>query len=868
MKKLNLNIPINNNTKIEQSERKMSKIIIHNYSENEEREEKIEFEDIHEALLNSYKRKKYRKILEFINTRDSFLKQSNITHKLFFSHMKMNCILKIIEKKFNKYYTSSQIKGIEKWFKIADDSLYKFSNLISKIYKDEILDQCEYIILYNIKVCYYHSLYSKFKSKNKDYISYLILSEEIIKMVIDKITFPETFIFIVRIYLLLSNILIQDYSIYSALNYLLLILNICRIIKSNEIELQNNKENNYNDNLFITSGKKVIKENRNLNNYFEEINFLSALSYCLLGVCFEYLHDSFLSNNAYRQAKWITENLLNNNSSEYSNLFMLLDELTDKSQKEKDIIIILCKLDMVKFINKYKIKPKRKGLYSFEKTKLIQYQKMEKKIGKLKLNEPEHLQQILLTDDNENSPKSKKIKLMTNNVILLNYLSSEQFKPIIYDIKNMNIYNMNKDTELIIAKNIEKIRNKAKIESFSNDKKRSSSQNSINNQLNESFYKIKKLRNRKRFKTEFNNNLLDLNKGKTENIKPEINKQNYHRTSPKDLLLRSNKNLKFHRKLSLNSLKIEYDELLQNKELSLNDSYQIDDNSSSKSKHSFKKSFLNKKDKKISLKKLAFNSHIKQNKKEFNNDKNKNKFDNNKNKINKNNNQIINKEANKKINKVYKIKRKKVPRPMNNKLDKYIFNKIYIKKLEHIEKLTHKEYKFQKGILRNKSYEKVPELKFDPDKEKKDAEFFFIKTLDEKLKILEDKVQSLAGTNKIDFSYEKEMKRKLLNYQNRACTSLNYRDKENYTKLLKNIKIKNLEITEKKLNNKNIPIFRSNSSNAFNSKIVNENNNLQMNILGEKIGKIQNILNNSYNKSIDDKKGKFLFPTIKSIDFL
>ena len=38
---------------------------------------------------------------------------------------------------------------------------------------------------------------------------------------------------------------------------------------------------------------------------------------------------------------------------------------------------------------------------------------------------------------------------MTNNVILLNYLSSDQFKPVIYQIKNMNIYNMNKETEML-----------------------------------------------------------------------------------------------------------------------------------------------------------------------------------------------------------------------------------------------------------------------------------------------------------------------------------------------------------------------------------------------------------------------------------
>ena len=130
MKNINFNLQAKeayNNTK-----RKHSDTIKNiDSSDKEEKDQKLEFEDLHEVLVDSYNRKKYRKIFEFIDTKEQLLRQINITNRLFFSHMKMNCILKIINKKFNKYYKSSQIKGIEKWFKFADVLLYKFSLLIS-----------------------------------------------------------------------------------------------------------------------------------------------------------------------------------------------------------------------------------------------------------------------------------------------------------------------------------------------------------------------------------------------------------------------------------------------------------------------------------------------------------------------------------------------------------------------------------------------------------------------------------------------------------------------------------------------------------------------------------------------------------------
>jgi hypothetical protein len=110
---------------------------------------------------------------------------------------------------------------------------------------------------------------------------------------------------------------------------------------------------------------KENENNNNNNGLIKEMNFLSSITFCLLGACFEYLHEFFLSSSSYRQAKWISDNSLN----EYSELSKLLGDLVDKSKKEKDLITILCKFDMIKFINKYKNIPKKKSYDSFEKKK-------------------------------------------------------------------------------------------------------------------------------------------------------------------------------------------------------------------------------------------------------------------------------------------------------------------------------------------------------------------------------------------------------------------------------------------------------------------------------------------------------------------
>jgi len=852
--------------------------------ESYDKEERYEFEQIHASLVASFKKKKYRKIFEFLDTKERLYRQSDLSFQLFFSHMKMNCIMKIIDKKFNKYSKSPQIKGIEKWFKFANVLLNKFSHSVFKLNKEEIKEQCEYILLYYIKINYYHALYSRHKKDNKEYIYYLVMTEQIIKNSINKVTFPETFIYINRVYLLISNLLIQDNAIFSALNYLLKVLKICKCVKKNEIELKTKKEKSNNNNLFSSNREnETIREDANFDHLITELYFLTSITFCLLGICFEKLNEYFLANSSYRHAKWITENHLSDDS-EFNKLAKFLKELVDKSAKEKNIITILSKIDMVKFISKHKKKPKRKIIDSFDDKKLMKYKMLEKKIDKLKIKESEQFQQILLTDNNKDeNKKSNNIKLMTNNVILLNYLSSAEFKPVIYQIKNMNIYNMNKETEMLISKKLENIKKKYNTPNQVIKVKNSADDSNSNSYFgyNDKLRKIQKIR----FQTQMNRkstNILSYEKKNIDrfNSLKLFKDENIMKFSSLKSKL-STKNL-INRKLAINL----FDDISKNSQRKnsvgvdnknkdfLNESSSFFDNLSLKKNKglSLQKSFSIKISSEISdnssfsneLNNLnnihIFNHSPPHQYKILINNKEVSKFEPKKVEEKK----LIKKNDGKKNIKENQEKRKnKVPKPKNNikKLDKYIFNKAYSKKFEYLDNLTNKEYKFQKSILRNKSFEKIFDEKYEPEKCKKDAELFYVRTLDEKLKLLEEKVQNLDNLDKFNYR-EKNIEKKLFLYQKKACTTLNYKYKEKYSKLLEDFnQSKEMIKTENSLMNDNLN-FRKNSV-GYNLTNINENNNMQMNIIGSKIEKIEKKISRSLSQIKNNSKLKESFPKIK-----
>ena len=211
-------------------------------------------------------------------------------------------------------------------------------------------------------------------------------------------------------------------------------------------------------------------------------------------------------------------------------------------------------------------------------------------------------------------------------------------------------------------------------------------------------------------------------------------------------------------------------------------------------------------------------------------------------------------------------RKNKVPKPKINiiKMDKYIFNKAYSKKFEYLDSLINKEYKFQKSILRNKSFEKILDEKFEPEKCKKDANLFYVKTLDEKLKLLEEKVQNLDNFGKFNHR-EKYIEKKLLLYQKKGCSSLNYKYKEKNHKLLEDLNHNKEAIkTDNSPMNDNLN-FRNNSV-EYNLTNINENNNIQMNIIGSKIEKIEKKIAKNLSTIKKKPKLKGTYPKIKGVN--
>ena len=84
----------------------------------------------------------------------------------------------------------------------------------------------------------------------------------------------------------------------------------------------------------------------------------------------------------------------------------------------------------------------------------------------------------------------------------------------------------------------------------------------------------------------------------------------------------------------------------------------------------------------------------------------------------------------------------------------------------------------------------------------------------------------------------------MLLYQKKACTTLNYKYKEKYSKLLEDFnQSKEVIKTENSINNDDLKC--RNNSVGYDLTNINDNNNIQMNIIGSKIEKIEKKISKS-----------------------
>ena len=198
-------------------------------------------------------------------------------------------------------------------------------------------------------------------------------------------------------------------------------------------------------------------------------------------------------------------------------------------------------------------------------------------------------------------------------------------------------------------------------------------------------------------------------------------------------------------------------------------------------------------------------------------------------------------------------------KPLKISYDKYVFNKDYRKKINFIDNQMAKEYKFQKDLLHLKKFEYLNLEPFESEKIKNDVMLFYNNRLGEQIKIFQEKNKGIKA-------FEKEQKVQLLLnklkflYQERACKSLNFKDREKYIALVKKLD-KNQEYLftpkEKTKKLKNQPEEKKEFSEEELKKLNESRNKDFINKLEfdiENIDKRENLLYKIYKKKDENNK--------------
>ena len=135
--------------------------------------------------------------------------------------------------------------------------------------------------------------------------------------------------------------------------------------------------------------------------------------------------------------------------------------------------------------------------------------------------------------------------------------------------------------------------------------------------------------------------------------------------------------------------------------------------------------------------------------------------------------------------------------------------------MNYLEILSEKELSFQKEVLNLKKIETLKTEPFEIEKVKRKAELFYHIELDEKLKNLNEKNQSIKQQE--EYFYPKIDKMKYI-LEERTCKSLNLKNRDKYFILLKQI--------EKHNNQKRFLSKFQTSFNATDNNIFDDNENI------------------------------------------
>ena len=426
----------------------------------------LSFDLFYSNLVEMFNKHKYRKVFYEIHQKESLYSNQNYIHNLVLSHLKMNCLFRIINKKFRKYSNSLSPKGLEEWLNISDILLSNLSTQVKTLPIKSRIDHYELLTLYHLKNLFNYAMFCKQTKKYTDFINYLCLCERMINSLSMKITYPETLNIIQQIFLLFSSQLITDEDFCSSKMYLIKVLHIG--VKQLELEMGYNKE----------EGLNGIKS--------DDIFYNLSLCMYQLGVCFENDYDFDKADDSYSQANWLGLSFLYNKSRRF---VRFIKEVSNRARNYYNITQIM-KYTLHYLGNEVKEKKTlmKGGIYQGEAEKINRFNKLEKFLNSIKIREIDYDDQELFHEVGKktNTPAVHK---MTCNVELLNYLMTEDFKPVVTTMNNLDINYFSTETKSKIQKTINSIKTAQRME-LSRRERKEEKKNDISSQSQSKTYTI------------------------------------------------------------------------------------------------------------------------------------------------------------------------------------------------------------------------------------------------------------------------------------------------------------------------------------------------------------------------------------------
>ena len=425
--------------------------------------------------------------------------------------LKIKIILKIIEKKLNKYNfynnenntMNKHKKHTKKYLKIIfDELLIVISNihpdLNDKIVIKEKLNKIDIIINYFFEYFYFLILFYKKCKRIDKSISIIIISLNFSKEVLPIIKNSKTLNIIAKIYLCFSKIFILNRDYENAILILEKSMNICL------------RELFYYSNMIFTLDNYLLKyDNKISNNIYTNV----VLIFLYRGICKE--NEGYIKKaiKSYIQCKWFINQIVTYDNSYLKTMInILLSKLKLRGFMYEDAIDFI-KLKL-KDYNYEKKNKQKKTIYNEVEINSIPlgYYFDENKYKNIidKINIINNIPEIDTSDNNKLFPSQKKKKkdFLLSNMRLLEAYLSKDFKGIIENMKQIKLFDLDYSTRdkiqkefnrRMFLKSFKEKKNKSQILSISQFENKNYCKNSFRDLSNEKNNKININENKKNF---------------------------------------------------------------------------------------------------------------------------------------------------------------------------------------------------------------------------------------------------------------------------------------------------------------------------------------------------------------------------------